>query len=404
MGADQGSVDDYRGNVPRLDVSDHALASCVGCGLCLPHCPTFRVTGDESRSPRGRIEIMRALNDDRLGFDHEVVEALDTCVQCRGCEPACPSGVPYGELIDATHRLRRRERPVPMWLRLGLRALPHRRIIETMTRVGGGLTRLGILTRRFGSLPMRIGPRLRSTSPTPDMWVFTGCVMDAWQRHVHRAVADVIDSLGFSYGVADTGHCCGALHSHVGWQEGAADRARRTMAAFPGDRPILVDSAGCGAAMKEYGVLVGSEEAQRFSARVRDVHEWLADHLDRLATLVPESHPRPTVVVQDPCHLRHVQKVHGHVRQCLGLVSEVVELDDDGLCCGAGGAFSFLQPEMARAIRDRKRQAIERADPQSRHVVASANPGCAQHLAAAGIEIVHPIEIVARALRTKETS
>ncbi|MGA0819731.1 MAG: 4Fe-4S dicluster domain-containing protein, partial [Ilumatobacteraceae bacterium] len=107
--------------MPRLDVSDHALASCVGCGLCLPHCPTFRVTGDESKSPRGRIEIMRALHEDQLGFDEEVVESLDTCVQCRGCEPACPSGVPYGELIDAANRLRRVDSPIPVLLRLGLR-------------------------------------------------------------------------------------------------------------------------------------------------------------------------------------------------------------------------------------------------------------------------------------------
>lgn len=386
-------------------MSDHALASCVGCGLCLPHCPTFRVTGDESKSPRGRIEIIRALNDDRLHFDSEVVEALDTCVQCRGCEPACPSGVPYGELIDAAQRLRRREDPVPIWLRLGLRSLSHRRLIETMTRFGGGLTRLGILRRRFGRLPMRIGPRLRSTSPTPDVWIFTGCVMDAWQRHVHRAVADVLDSLGITYAVADTGHCCGALHSHVGWHHGAAERARRTMTAFPGDRPILVDSAGCGAAMKEYGASIGTEDARRFSSRVLDVHEWLASHLDQLATHVDrEPRRRPTVVLQDPCHLRHVQKVHGHVRQCLGIASDVVELDDDGLCCGAGGAFSFLHPELARSIRDRKRRSIERADPDSRHVVASANPGCAQHLTATGIEVVHPMEIMARALRNKETT
>ncbi|MDA2956715.1 MAG: (Fe-S)-binding protein [Ilumatobacteraceae bacterium] len=386
--------------MPRLDVSDHALASCVGCGLCLPHCPTFRVTGDESKSPRGRIEIMRALHEDQLGFDEEVVESLDTCVQCRGCEPACPSGVPYGELIDAANRLRRVDSPIPVWLRLGLRALPHRRLLSSATRLASlpGLSRL--VARRLGPVPSRIGRPLRSTSPDPNVWIFTGCVMDVWQRPVHRAVADIVESLGLTYGVAAAGHCCGALHAHSGWHEGAIERALHTMASFPGDSPVIVDSAGCGAALKDYGHLLDTEQARRFSARVIDVHEWLEGHLDDLELHV--SNP-VKVILQDPCHLRHVQGVHQSVRRCLDGCAEIVEMDDDGLCCGAGGAYSMLQPRLARQIRQRKVDAIKRVDPEGELVVASANPGCAQHLAAAGVRVVHPIQLVADARRRQET-
>lgn len=396
--------------MPHLDVSDDALASCVGCGLCLPHCPTFRVSGDEALSPRGRIEIMRALHDDRLGFDDEVVEALDSCVQCRGCEPACPSGVPYGELIDAAHRAHRdRVGPPVWWLRIGLRALTHRRLIAAGSRVVGALQRVRLAPRRFGPLPVRLGPRVghpASRPADPDVWILTGCVMDAWFRPVHRALTEILDRLDVAWSVPSAGQCCGALHAHAGWRSEAIRRAEHTMSLFPGDRPILVDSAGCGAAMKEYGHLLDTDTARRFSARVVDVHEWLATPLTDLVTggsFAPATE-RPRVVLQDPCHLRHVQRAHQHVRTCLAPFVDVVELDDDGVCCGAGGAYSLLQPELASRIRDRKLDAIRRADPADSLPIASANPGCAQHLGATGRTLVHPIELVAAALRTADTS
>jgi glycolate oxidase iron-sulfur subunit len=167
--------------------------------------------------------------------------------------------------------------------------------------------------------------------------------------------------------------------------------AEKVMASMPGDAPIVVNSAGCGAAMKEYGHLLGTPEAAAFSARVLDVQEFVAQHIDRL---------RPTrhlgrVIIQDPCHLRHVQKAHLGVRTVLASVAELVELDDDGVCCGAGGAYSALQPELAGEIRDRKLAAIARAGSG---IVASANPGCAMHLAAAGLVVRHPIDLLADAL------
>jgi glycolate oxidase iron-sulfur subunit len=165
------------------------------------------------------------------------------------------------------------------------------------------------------------------------------------------------------------------------------------MRALPGTAPILVDSAGCGAALKDYGHLVGTSQAVEFSARVRDVHEWLAERIDKL--------PRPiakagyAVAVQDPCHLRHVQHTHQAVRTVLAPFADLVELDDEGLCCGAGGAYAASHAELSGAIRKLKMASIERSGAT---VVASANPGCSLHLAAAGIAVRHPCEIIAAGL------
>ena len=163
---------------------------------------------------------------------------------------------------------------------------------------------------------------------------------------------------------------------------------------MPGDAPVLVNSAGCGAAMKDYGHLLDTDDARRFSARVVDVHQWLGEHLDELPP-ADTTRPRPAIIVQDPCHLRHVQRTHLPVRTVLGRYADVVELDDDGLCCGAGGAYSALQPALASDIRARKLDAIGRAAARSEAtVVASANPGCAMHLIAGGATVMHPLDIV----------
>ena len=152
--------------------------------------------------------------------------------------------------------------------------------------------------------------------------------------------------------------------------------------------------------MKDYGHLLGTPEAAAFAARVRDVHEWLADHVDQLP---PSEANRRAVIVQDPCHLRHVQRAEGSVRRVLARYVDIVELDDDGLCCGAGGAYSALQPELAGKIRERKTAAIERARQRSgATIVASANPGCSMHLAAVGVDARHPMDLVAEAIGQPE--
>ncbi|MGE3324640.1 MAG: (Fe-S)-binding protein, partial [Acidimicrobiia bacterium] len=170
--------------------------------------------------------------------------------------------------------------------------------------------------------------------------------------------------------------------------------ASAVMASMPGDAPIVVNSAGCGAALVDYGHLLGTAEAKAFSARVVDVHTWLADRIDRLPAAIADD--RITLAVQDPCHLRHVQKAHLPVRAVLAPFADLIELDDEGLCCGAGGAYSALHPDLAEPIRARKVASITRSGAG---LVASANPGCSMHLAAAGVATVHPMTVVARALR-----
>jgi glycolate oxidase iron-sulfur subunit len=367
--------------------------------LCLPHCPTFRVTGEEALSPRGRIAAMRAVQDEGAPIDDDFVRFIDSCVQCRGCEPACPSGVPYGHLVEATTTALASSRRIsPWWQRAGLRALARHRLVLVGSTALAGAQRLRLVPKRVGltRLPLRRGPLPVATGD--DVWLFTGCVMDAWMRETHRSTAELITVTGATFALPGSGAaCCGALHVHAGLHVDAVRRAQATMAAMPGEAPIVVNSAGCGAALKDYGHLLGTAEAVAFSARVVDVHEWLAPRLDRLPAVPRRS---PPVIVQDPCHLRHVQRSHLAVRQVLGAVADVIELDDDGLCCGAGGAYSTMHPEMAADIRDRKLASIGRAAPAGT-VVASANPGCAMHLAAAGLDVRHPIDIVAAAILSR---
>ncbi|MDP6979105.1 MAG: (Fe-S)-binding protein [Myxococcota bacterium] len=380
----------------RLGIDPDALNKCVQCGLCLPHCPTFRATGDESFSPRGRIALMRAVQNDGAPITRDVERAFETCVQCRGCETNCPSQVPYGELIEPTREAlaqRSRWRSRLFETLLGFLARP------AWLRAGAGTA---VALRRMGLVPRRLGVpenTADSNAPIPatgdDVFLFTGCIMDAWQRDVHDAATRVLSAAGVGVqATGDAAPCCGALHRHAGLSSTSETHAEHVIRALStDDRPILVDSAGCGAAMKEYGQWLGTEEARAFSARVFDIHEWLSEQLDRLPRVEPLD---VKLAVQDPCHLRHVQKVHLATRTALApFVRELVELDDEGLCCGAGGIYFVLEPELAGTIRERKCGAIERAGAD---VVVSANPGCSMHLAAAGLEVCHPMQIIDRAL------
>jgi glycolate oxidase iron-sulfur subunit len=305
--------------------------------------------------------------------------------------------VPFGRLMEHTREaLADAGRITPWWQRAAMRVLGHHRALLAGSTLLAFGQRLHLVPKRLvpAPVPLRRGTPLRSTGT--DVWLFTGCVMDAWQRDAHRATAAVVTATGATFAIPESGgDCCGALHVHAGLHDEASALARRVMASMPGDAPILVDSAGCGAAMKDYGHLLGTPDAVAFAARVRDVHEWVAERLDRL----PVARRRAgAVAVQDPCHLRHVQRVHGAVRTVLAHVADVVELDDEGLCCGAGGAYSALEPELAGLIRDRKVASIDRAMAAGATVVASANPGCSMHLAGAGVAVRHPMEIVAEAI------
>ena len=387
-------------NTPlRLDAD--LLNACVSCGLCLPHCPTYRATEEESASPRGRITAMRAVEAGTLAIDDDFVSFMERCVLCRGCETACPSGVHFGPLMEATREalsVSGHLRP-PRALTSGLGVLRFHRLVLAGSSLLAIAQRARLLPPSLAAklglpskLPIR-RRRLAADTGAVNAVLFTGCVMDAWQRNVHEATLRVMRAAGARVGLPTAGAaCCGALHVHAGKLDGAKDLARSVIEAFGGASgpTIVVNSAGCGAALKHYGELLGTTEAVAFSLRVQDVGEWLADHVDALPTAAPGS-TRPRVAVSDPCHLRHVQRAHLPVRIALRPFAEVIELDDEGRCCGAGGSYQLTQPELAEEIRAQKISAIARSGASR---VVSGNPGCTMWLGAAGVDVCHPIEII----------
>jgi glycolate oxidase iron-sulfur subunit len=396
------------GGVLGLDPDE--LVSCVACGLCLPHCPTYRVTGLELASPRGRIAAMRAVEWSDAPVDATFLRSVHECVQCRGCEAACPSSVPFGHLMEATraavHDLDVAGRIPPTGRAQRLAEWFAYRVVLPRHGLLLALTWLLLVGQRLRLVPRRFAiPTLRARSlrrpvgvpagpdRAPDAWLFTGCVMDAWQRDTHRSAAAVLGACDVE--AARPGHggdCCGALHAHAGRRDEARRLAARVIRSMPGDAPVVVDSAGCGAAMRDYGRLLGTDEARSFATRVVDFASYVAT-----LGVPPVRATGRTVVVQDPCHLRHVQGAHGAVRDVLRAAYELRDTDDEGLCCGAGGAYAAVEPELATAIRERKVAALRRAGG-AQPLVASANPGCVQHLRAAGLDARHPADLLADAL------
>jgi glycolate oxidase iron-sulfur subunit len=318
--------------------------------------------------------------------------------------------VPFGNLIEGA-REALAHHPAPSrglgrrfveWLGYGL-ILPRHSLLVTLSWLLYAGQRAHLVPRRLG-LPRLSARSLRTPlvddTGTPDAYLFPGCVMDAWQRDVHRDALTVMRATGACARLPGAGaDCCGALHLHAGRVGDAKRLARRVIASMPEDAAVVVDSAGCGAAMKDYGRLLDTPAARAFSARVRDFSEWLAEQ-----PALPLRDTETVVVVQDPCHLRHVQRAQGSVRTVLASAYRLRETDDDGLCCGAGGVYAVVESELAGEIRDRKVAALRAAAGDGRRapLVVSANPGCAMHLGAAGLEVRHPAELVARALRTRQ--
>lgn len=394
------------------------LAQCVQCGFCLSSCPTYEVTHLEEHGPRGRILAMRLVDSGEASLDDpEVRDSLETCVQCRACEAVCPSLVEFGALIE-TARAELTELQPPRGLRalghrVGFTALRHPRVLL----VGGLLLSVAQSLGLDRILPARARPshrvRLRSllrpvaASPSAtrvavetgsvargDAFVFRGCVMDVLFRDVHVAVADVLTTMGYSVRADIAPPCCGALQAHGGRADEAHDLAAATVAAYAGtEGPIVVDSAGCGGAMKAYGHLLGTDEARAFSARVVDLTELVdPDEVRRLGSDVGM-----TAAYQAPCHLRNVQRAADTQRSLLAAVPglELREPDDEQLCCGSGGIYSLEQPEFGDAMLARKDESLRRTGAR---VVVSGNPGCAMQIARAGWEVVHPAQVLARAL------
>jgi glycolate oxidase iron-sulfur subunit len=398
------------------------LAPCVHCGFCLPACPTYLATGDEADSPRGRIVLMRALERGELEDDDPaLIQHLDACLGCRGCEPVCPSGVSYGRgLEQARERLFERHGGTVL-ARMVLGSFRHERVWRPLFTLGRALRATGIprvlagggrLGFQMGMLaatqPVARSSELVARSPQPaarspqPVALFRGCVMDTLFDHVHDATRRTLEANGYQVREVEGQGCCGALHEHAGDRTSARALALRNVEAFRGsDDPIVVNSAGCGALLKDYGHLLGDDAGAAFGERVRDVSELLAAAGPR------QGAPLDAEVAYDaPCHLQHAQRVHeaplAVLRSIPGLRLRLLPGSDK--CCGSAGIYSVLHPAMAQAVLDAKIQSIAAADPRP-DTIATGNPGCLMQigagLAAAGLKmrVAHPVELLDESYR-----
>ena len=403
------------------------------CGLCLPHCPTYLKTRDEGESPRGRIALMHALAGGELELSARLEQHLDRCLACRACEAVCPSGVPYGELIDATRAEieRRRPRPWPQRLarRIALDGLIARKpmlraagnLLRAYQRVGlqrllqrsGMLRRLGVerLEALLPALPPR--PHWRDYYPPRGelrgrVALFTGCITELADAPTLQAAISVLTGLGMGVHVPRDQVCCGALHLHNGAPEQACRLAARNLAAFGSldvDAVVSVAS-GCGAQLREYdrlmrGYAPGPDAVARFSRSVRDISEFLAG-LAWPSEI--EIKPLPVrVAVHDPCSLTHVMRRQHDPYTLLGRIPgvELIPLPDNARCCGAAGSYLLTQPGMAQALLEDK---IARLRALAPAILVTSNVGCALHLAAGirqagiAIEVLHPVVLLERQL------
>ena len=407
----------------------NAIRSCVHCGICLPVCPTYRVLGEEMDSPRGRVYLMRAVAEGRLDVTDTYTHHLDLCLGCRACETACPSGVPFGSLLETARADIERHGARPLRRRL-LEALifgvfPHPHRLAIVLGVLRRYRRWGIqaLVRRSGLL--RRFPRLaamdallqdvpRTDAALPEFLaargralgrvaLLTGCVQRHLFADVNRDTMRLLSLAGWDV-VAPRGQgCCGALELHGGRLEAFRARARALGAAFPADVDwVVTNAAGCGSALRDYGHWVGEDAAaSRVAARTRDVTELLAD-----ADLPLGSLPL-TVTYHDPCHLAHGQRVRSAPRALLGRIPDLrlVPLVDSELCCGSAGVFNVLEPDMADRLLALK---IARIAETGARTVVTGNPGCLMQIARGARErgldltVVHPVTLLARAVRWED--
>ena len=383
------------------------LYKCVHCGFCLQACPTYVETGLETESPRGRIALMKAVNEGRISIGPTVTDHWDLCIQCRACEAVCPSGVPYGRLIEATMAQVERKRKPSAIARaassLLLRGIvPHQGRLALVAKAMRMYRGLGIqaAVRKSGALRLvsKSLAELEMTSPEVQSRAFkakgqvipavgerrarvallSGCIMPLVHGPQMDAVTRVLARNGCEVVVVADQACCGAIHSHVGDMEMARELARRNVDAFlsePVDA-IVVASAGCGARMKEYGHLLEgdgaySERAASVGGMVRDVHEFLAD----LPIVPPKGRLPYRVTYQDSCHLSHAQRITEAPRELLRAIPglELVQMADSTKCCGAGGTYAITQREFSLKVLRSKMGNVRATGAD---ILATANPGC----------------------------
>ena len=387
------------------------LYKCVHCGFCLQACPTYVETGLETESPRGRIALMKAVNEERIGITPTVFRHWDLCIQCRACEVACPSGVPYGRLIEATKAQVERYRRPRLLPRLAAavllkRVLPSQRSLTAL--IAGlrlyqrsGLRRLVRWSRILRLVSARLASLEASAPEVPRsrfkaagqvvsaagerrarVALLSGCVMPLIHGPEMHAVTRVLARNGCEVVVPKAQVCCGAINSHSGDLDTARELARRNVDVFlqAGVDAVVIASAGCGIRMKEYGDLLEDDpeyagKAERLSTQVKDIHEFLVG----LPFVPPQGRLDHRVTLQDSCHLAHAQRITEAPRALLHSIPgvEVVEMANSSRCCGAGGTYTITQRDFSLRLLDNKMNAVEDTGAD---VLATANPGCHMQL------------------------
>ena len=409
---------------------ESGLRQCIHCGMCLEACPTYQITRLETESPRGRIHLMINMLEGGPTSDATRLH-LDRCLACRACEVVCPSGVPYGHLIEAARTvIAEEQRPRRGWLsgrlrRFALNVLADPRALGRAALVLGLYERLGLrglvhatgatrllprrLRRLEGLYPPFARARYRAPAPPPAprarVALLLGCVMRVAYGDVHTATARLLTRQGIAVIEAPSQTCCGALHAHAGEREDARALARRNIAAFEEAAVdlIVVDAAGCGAQLKGYGALLADDDTWReraaaFAAKVRDVSEYLAEIAgERLGRLDLRA------TYQDPCHLAHAQGIRRPPRDLLARVHglELLEMADADVCCGSAGSYNLTQPDYADRLLARKVDAILATGAGA---VITANPGCMLQIEAglrargSQLPVFHVVEVLDRAM------
>jgi glycolate oxidase iron-sulfur subunit len=405
---------------PLADLLEGTL-DCVHCGLCLPACPTYRETGRETSSPRGRVYLMRAAAEGRLPLAGLLTEEAQLCLGCRACETACPSGVRFGRLLERT-RAEVASRGLRRGLARRLEDLALRRLVPHPRRLRAAVDLLGVVQRLrldallrpllpprllamqalLPPLPPRAGRRrlpelVPARGPRRGRVAFLeGCLMPELFGPVNHASVRVLARNGFEVVVPRGQGCCGALHAHAGDVASARALAQRNLEAFG---PLEVDavvtnSAGCGAALREIGAHL-PEAGPALGARTRDVCELL----DAAGLEPPGGRLELRVCYDDPCHLVHAQKVRDAPRRLLAAIPglHLVPHEDPTACCGAAGTYNLTEPRMAGAVLARKLDSLAAADPDA---IATGNPGCLLQIGA-GVRargmrarVVHPVELL----------
>ncbi len=412
-----------------LDAPDRDLLSrCVHCGFCLPTCPTYAVLGVEMDSPRGRIRLMQGVLDGRIDAASDgFATHISRCLDCRACETACPSGVEYGKLFEGARALLARERrpsPAAGAVRaLAFRALlPRPALLALFARVSSLARRLRVDAllrlagaRRLAGLLALVPARVSSRALPPlvpaagarrgRVALFTGCVMRAAFADTNAATARVLARNGFEVVVPAEQTCCGALHGHAGAADDARALARRNIAALESldVEAFIVNAAGCGAHLKGYGWLLRDDPAWRdraaaFAARVRDA----AEHLGAAGLTAAPGRLDGRIAYDDPCHLLHGQRVSREPRALLAAIPglEVVPLAEADWCCGSAGSYNVTQPELSRALLERK---IANVVASGAQILVTANPGCQMQLEAgvraarAPVSVMHLMDLLDRA-------